>query len=216
VASVDDAFPVACESVSTTSVAAGGATGNTAGPFAGDIDDTLAMPAGSSVTYTAVCDVALGATGTLTNTATIASAVTDPEGDDNSATDDDTVISEPGMFFTLTPCRLLDTRLAAPVLSSGVDRTLVVPPTCGVPTTARALALNLTVVSSTGAGHLTARAGGTVVPSTSVLNFGSGQTRANNAVVPLPGSGIGTVSFRASVGGAGTVHLIVDVVGYFE
>lgn len=92
-ATVADTFPAACASVSYTSVAAGGATGHTAGPASGNINDTaLNLPVGASVTYTATCTIALTATGTLVNTATIASGVSDPNPDNNSATDTDTLI----------------------------------------------------------------------------------------------------------------------------
>ncbi|MDG4598225.1 MAG: DUF11 domain-containing protein [Candidatus Contendobacter sp.] len=92
-ASVADTFPAACASVSYTSVAAGGATGNTAGPASGNINDTaLNLPVGASVTYTAICTIDPTATGTLVNTATIASSATDPTPGNNSATDTDTLI----------------------------------------------------------------------------------------------------------------------------
>jgi len=92
-ASVTDTFPAACASVNYTSVAAGGATGNTVGPASGNLNDTaLNLPVGASVTYTAICNIDLTATGTLTNTANITSAATDPNPDNNSATDTDTLI----------------------------------------------------------------------------------------------------------------------------
>ncbi|MEM6793337.1 MAG: hypothetical protein AAF725_05115 [Acidobacteriota bacterium] len=89
-ASVADVFP-ANLSCAYTSVAAGGASGNIASS-SGDILDTISLPVGSTVTYTAVCDIAPGATGTLSNTATVTASVTDPVSGNNSATDDDTVL----------------------------------------------------------------------------------------------------------------------------
>jgi uncharacterized repeat protein (TIGR01451 family) len=90
--SVTDTFPAACASVSYTSVAAGGATGNTAGPASGNINDAaLNLPAGASVTYTAICTIAPTATGALTNTATISSPFPDSNPANNSATDTDTL-----------------------------------------------------------------------------------------------------------------------------
>ena len=89
-ASVTDTFPAACTSVTYTSTAAGGATGNTAAG-SGNLNDTaLNLPAGSSVTYTATCTLSPGASGTLVNTATVASATPDPNSANNSATDTDT------------------------------------------------------------------------------------------------------------------------------
>ncbi|MEE8524171.1 MAG: hypothetical protein V3T72_09595, partial [Thermoanaerobaculia bacterium] len=83
-----DTFPAAL-TCSWTSAADGGAAGNTAG--SGPLGDTLSLPADSSVTYTVVCAVDAGATGTVSNTATIASEVNDPIAANNSATDVDTL-----------------------------------------------------------------------------------------------------------------------------
>ncbi|MCP4660898.1 MAG: DUF11 domain-containing protein, partial [bacterium] len=87
--SVADTFPAAL-TCSFSSVAAGGATGNTSG--SGNPSETLSMPAASSVTWTVTCTIDSGATGTLSNTAAISSAVTDPVPGNNSATDNDTVL----------------------------------------------------------------------------------------------------------------------------
>jgi uncharacterized repeat protein (TIGR01451 family) len=102
--SVTDTFPAFCTSVSYTSVAAGGATGNTAGPAAGNINDAaLNLPAGSSVTYTAICTISAGASGTLVNTATISSATPDPNPANNSATDTDTITVSADLVLTKVP-----------------------------------------------------------------------------------------------------------------
>jgi len=83
---VNDTFSAPLSNCSWTSVAAGGASGNTDG--SGDLADTLGLPVGATVTYTATCDVHPAATGTLSNTATIDSnAVGDPTPGNNSATD---------------------------------------------------------------------------------------------------------------------------------
>lgn len=75
-----------------TSTASGGATGNTAAG-SGDLNETLSMPAGSSVTYDMVCDVASGATGTLSNTAAATASGLDSNGANNSASDDDNLVA---------------------------------------------------------------------------------------------------------------------------
>jgi uncharacterized repeat protein (TIGR01451 family) len=91
--SVTDNFPGILTGVTYTSVAAGGATGNTAGPAGGNISDTLNMPSGSSVTYTVNATIQSSATGNLSNTATITApaGVVDPVPGNNSATDTDTL-----------------------------------------------------------------------------------------------------------------------------
>lgn len=88
---VSDDFPNGCATVSTTSVANGGATGNTAGPFAGDIAEVLALPVGANVVYTAVCTLDPTAGGSVSNTVTVASPLVDPNPANNSATDSDMI-----------------------------------------------------------------------------------------------------------------------------
>jgi uncharacterized repeat protein (TIGR01451 family) len=69
-ATVTDMFPAATfSSASYTSVASGGATGNTASGT-GNISDTVTMPVGSSITYTVTATVSPTASGSVSNTAT--------------------------------------------------------------------------------------------------------------------------------------------------
>ncbi len=125
----------------------------------------------------------------------------------------------PGLdFFTLGPCRLLDTRSPGqgPAIASGVTRTLTVHGACGIPATARAVAVNVTAFQSSGSGHLVLHPADVAAPPASALNFATGQTRANNAVLPLALDGSGTLAISPFVAGSGTVHVIVDATGYFE
>ncbi|HSS44956.1 MAG TPA: IPT/TIG domain-containing protein [Thermoanaerobaculia bacterium] len=122
-------------------------------------------------------------------------------------------------FFTVTPCRVIDTRnlngpYGGPALAAGADRTFTIGRQCGIPANARSVAVNLAVTQSTsGPGHLTVYQGGTNLPVAATINYSAGQTRANNAVVPLGAAG----DIRVHCGqGSGTVHLIVDVNGYFQ
>ena len=92
-AKVTDVLPPAELTDATwTSVAAGGASGNVASG-SGNIDDTVNLPAGGSVTYTLSVKVASGAIQTVANTASVAapSGVTDGNNDNNFATDTDTL-----------------------------------------------------------------------------------------------------------------------------
>lgn len=128
-----------------------------------------------------------------------------------------TVTPSPGFdFHTVIPCRAVDTRSGLP-LSSGVARTLALAGVCGIPATAKALAVNLTAITPTGNGRIILYPGGTAVPATSVLNFAAGVNRSNNAHVVLAPSGAGTIEALAVFGaGAGQIHLTVDVSGYYE
>ena len=120
-------------------------------------------------------------------------------------------------FHTIVPCRILDTRLpngplGGPALSSGAVRDFDLTGTCGVPNTAQAVSVNVTVTGPTGAGYIRF-APGCSLPVSSIISFNPGQTRANNALLGLGAGGILTAG--ASVTSSGTVHLIVDVNGYF-
>ena len=115
-------------------------------------------------------------------------------------------------FHTLEPCRLVDTRETANPLLAAADRTFALRGRCGVPATARALSLNVTVTEPTAAGDLRLSPAGASVESSSI-NYGTGQTRAAFAVVALSASGEITVHCDQE---AGQVQLILDVTGYFE
>jgi hypothetical protein len=84
---------------------------------------------------------------------------------------------------------------------------------CGIPPSAAAISLNLTVTGATAAGHLTVYPQGQPIPLASTINFRSGQTRANNAIVPL-GTG-GAIAIVSGQPPGNTTHVIVDLSGYF-
>ncbi|MEM1181382.1 MAG: DUF11 domain-containing protein, partial [Acidobacteriota bacterium] len=86
---VTDTFPSDLSCTWTCSATAGSSCG-TAGT--GDISDPVSLLSGGSATYTASCSIALTATGTLSNTATISGSIFDSTPADQSATDADTVL----------------------------------------------------------------------------------------------------------------------------
>jgi hypothetical protein len=124
----------------------------------------------------------------------------------------------PADFYTVSPCRVLDTRLAGPQttgspLACGGDYDFtMVGGTCGVPSGAKAVSLNVTVTAPSAQGNLKLFASGAPPPLASTQNYAAGQTRANNAVAPL--SSAGKIAVRCSP--SGTAHVIVDVNGYFQ
>jgi hypothetical protein len=101
-------------------------------------------------------------------------------------------------------------------LLSGTDRAFALAGNCGIPPTARVLSVNMTVVGSTAPGFLTLLPEKTLTVTTSGINFGAGQTRANNAFVQLAPDGSGSILVRPFVAGGGRVDFILDVNGYFE
>jgi len=181
------------------------------------------LPGGSHVAYTVTGTVSAGATGTLSNTAsvTVPSGVTDPDLSNNLATDVDVIGGSAAVlnFFTLAPCRLVDTRgdgapIVGPALVGLQTRVLAVAGHCGIPSSAKAVAINVVVTEPTFAGNLRLFPAGQSVPTISTVNYGTGQTRANNAVLPLNASGE-LAAFVSQPNGT-TAHVIIDVSGYFE
>jgi len=118
-------------------------------------------------------------------------------------------------FHTVTPCRLYDSRQGPGPLTSAVARIIQGTGACGVPSGARALAANVTVISPTNTGYATFYPGNYPQPSTTTVSFSAGNTRANHSILPLATSGEGTLAALASIAGNGSTHLVIDVSGYY-
>lgn len=83
---------------------------------------------------------------------------------------------------------------------------------CGIPATARTVVLNATVTQPTAAGYLSLYPSGAAPRVNSTINFPTaGLTRSNNALIGL--SDTGALAIQA--GTPGTVHLVLDVYGYY-
>jgi hypothetical protein len=122
----------------------------------------------------------------------------------------------------LAPIRAIDTRAGkaaritptsgdlggAEVLTTQVAGNGAMPE---VPATATAVVANVTVTTPTRSGHLTVWPAGLPKPTVSNINFRAGQTIANLAVVPVGADG--SVSFAGSLG---KLHVVVDVLGYYD
>jgi hypothetical protein len=127
--------------------------------------------------------------------------------------------NQPLEFFTLTPCRLLDTRnpngdYGGPVFKAGFPRSFLLASRCGIPNNAVAVSVNVTVVSPTGSGYFRLFSPDEGEPDTSTISFSNGQTRGNNAILRLTLNlyqGFTAVPVMAN----GTAHLVMDVNGYF-
>lgn len=120
-----------------------------------------------------------------------------------------------GAVVTLTPSRLLDTRVGtgAPLgpISAGSTTSVPVVGRGGVPNSGvSAVVLNVTVTQPGSTGFLTVWASGTSRPNASSLNFVPGQTVPNLVLAPVGVDG------KVSVfnGSTGTAQLIADVSGY--
>lgn len=132
--------------------------------------------------------------------------------------------------FTVSPCRILDTRLSSPLgpIPANGTRSILVTgdltgggtinqggaATCGIPDAATGVFINVVAVNAGGPGHLTVYPFGAPLPLAAMLNFTTGQTIANGVLVPTcapPASC--TFDLNVTMGPAGA-HLVIDVTGY--
>jgi uncharacterized repeat protein (TIGR01451 family) len=179
------------------------------------------LPAGASRVIASTFRVPLTYAGPepVLNTATAASPVADPAPADNSAAAAAALVTPPGLsFYAVAPCRVLDTRnppgpLGGPALGAQTTRRFTMTNKCGIPPSARALSVSMAVTSATVAGNLRLFPAQQSVPFVATIAYSAGQIRTNNAIVTLgPDADIDVFCGQAS----GTVHLILDVNGYFQ
>ncbi len=118
-------------------------------------------------------------------------------------------------FYAATPCRITDTRNAdgpfgGPILEGGTSRSFVISQSaCGIPATAAAFSLNVTVVPSGPLSYLSAWPTGVAQPFVSTLNSFDGSIVANAAIVPAGAFG------GINVYVTDRSHVILDINGYF-
>jgi hypothetical protein len=113
-------------------------------------------------------------------------------------------------FAAVAPARLLDTRDAGVPVRAGQPAALAIAGRAGVPTTATAAVLNVTLIEPSEAAFLRLWPAGAAQPTTSSLNAGAADTVPNLVTTAL-GAG-GAVELVLSDGAA---HLAVDLVGYY-
>lgn len=115
------------------------------------------------------------------------------------------------LLYTISPCRVLDTRNPAPTGGkpfSGILDVNVAGSNCGAPATAQAFVLNATVVPPGLLGFLTLWPQGAAQPLVSTLNALDGAITSNMAIVP-------TSNGSSSAFAANPTHLVMDISGYF-
>jgi hypothetical protein len=124
---------------------------------------------------------------------------------------------------SITPARTLDTR-APPNVPVQSNATITVDPAVGTGLPAvgsySGVVANVTVVSPTQGGWLTVFPSNASLPLATSLNFGAGTTVANLVQIGVGADGrFKIANTRLPSGaqpGAGTVHVIVDIVGFFS
>lgn len=117
-----------------------------------------------------------------------------------------------GTFHPTGPARVLDTRgdVGGHRGALGPGDSVVVRPDTGSDP-ASAYVLNLTAVSPTTSGYLTAYPTGKAVPGTASVNLASGRTVAH--LVTVPAGTDGSVTIRNA---AGSTHVVADLVGWYS
>jgi len=143
-----------------------------------------------------------------------------PESEDLGVEPMGALPSPPLPLTAVTPCRIVDTRLApgpfaGPALVGNTTRTFNLPsgPCAGLPADAGAYSLNFTIIGGSGVftnAFLTAWPTGDSQPTVSTLNFNANQIEANAAIVPAGTSG----SINVFVNAPG--HLLIDINGYYK
>jgi len=120
-------------------------------------------------------------------------------------------------FYTLTPCRVADTRdpsqppgLGPPFMPGGQQRDFpILKSNCKIPDSAKAYSFNFTAVPLVPLGYMTVWPSGQSQPLVSTLNAPTGTVTANAAIVPA-GTG-GDIDVYPS----NDTDLVIDINGYF-
>ncbi len=119
------------------------------------------------------------------------------------------------LFVPVSPCRVADTRNSAgpfggPMLAAQSSRSFSIPNSaCGIPSTAAAYSLNVTVAPWGPLGYITVWATGQSQPFVSTLNSSDGRVKANAAIMPAGSAG------AVSVYTTDTTDVVLDINGYF-
>jgi hypothetical protein len=129
----------------------------------------------------------------------------------------------PLSFYSVTPCRLVDTRRAGgptggPKLDANSSRSFPIRGACGIPGTAQAVVFNVTITEPTDLGDLRIYPAGTTRPLVSAINWLAADFAiANGAIAPMGSSGGDNITIWVDMppNSTGKVHVILDVTGYF-
>lgn len=130
------------------------------------------------------------------------------------------------VFTPLTPCRIVDTRVAGGTIPAGTARGFKAwganfsaqggnAADCGIPqnTYVAALALNLVVISPTAGGYITAYPYDATRPTASTVNYVAGDIVANGAIVKVSQA---SLAFDWNLYSLATTDFLADVTGYYS
>jgi hypothetical protein len=224
--------------VSAVSASSGSTSGGTTVTISGtgfESGATVSTPATNTVTWNG--SISSGATVTVTIQATVRAATAGGtvvsnqgtvryDGDGDGTNDASALTDDPGLpgaadatvftvglgFYTLPPCRVVDTRTGdGGPIAAGATRSFSLAGRCGLTTAVKSVSLNVTVVAGSAPGNVVVYPGDVAAPGTATVNFSAGQTRGNNAIVGLASGTLGAKNRAAAA-----VDLVVDVNGCFR
>jgi hypothetical protein len=219
-------FPVLSSSCNVPAAAQAYSLNFTAVPH-GALGYLTTWPAGQSQPFVSTLNAP---TGVVTANAAIVPAGSNGDISVFATNDTDLVIDINGYFaapapgglslYSLTPCRVLDTRNAtgsplqldplALATNAPINGTLTVNVAgsgCGAPTSAQAYVLNVTVVPPGALGYITLWPNGSAQPLVSTLNASDGAVTSNLAIVPTTNGSINVFTSNPT-------QLIFDIFGY--
>lgn len=130
----------------------------------------------------------------------------------NAAPSATAAAAQPSAFTSMSPVRVLDTRIG--VGGSGLvgpRGTVTLDLSTAVPAATTAVVLNVTGTAPTASTFVSVYPSGTTLPATSNLNLVAGETRPNLVTVAL-----GADRKIKLYNNAGSVHLIADLAGYYS
>jgi hypothetical protein len=198
-------------------------TGQTSAGYVTLSNQSTNAPSTSTLNFPLADNRANGVSVPLTGTGTLWAVYKASTGKTADLVFDVTGYYAPGVgglrFFPLNPGRRLDGRpgvnLGLPgVFHASISRALDVDGHLGVPFGAAAITGNLTVTGQTNQGYASMTPDPDNNPATSTINFPVGDNRANGVTVPLNGSGITSLVYKAV--STGTTYLVLDITGYFK
>jgi hypothetical protein len=208
------AFPVLSSSCAVPSTATAYSLNFTAVPH-GSLEYVTVWPTGESQPLVSTLNAT---TGEVTANAAIVAAGSDGEVSVFATNDSDMVVDINGYFapqasgglslYTLSPCRVLDTRSSTGQFAGTLAVNLGAANCGNFSSTAQALVLNATVVPTGSLSYLTLWPGGSSKPYVSTLNALYGAITSNLAVVP-------TTDAMIDAFASDSTQLILDISGYF-
>jgi hypothetical protein len=183
--------------------------------------DPIAYPAVSTINFNKGDVIANGVTVALSSTGSLSATYMAKSGNSTNLVFDLTGYFTPdtssgATYHPVTPVRIVDSRKGQGLshkLAANHAGTFSVWNQGAIPDTAVAVTGNVTVVNSTNSWAVYLGPDPVDSPSSSTVNFSSGQTIANNLTVALSATGTLSATFMSS--GGNTTDLVFDVTGYY-